>query len=65
MTRRGGPSDRAERKQTAAVEQATGSFYCSSSDHLAAGTPVILRGRKICQSCADKRAQRIKGKDRG
>jgi hypothetical protein len=65
MKRRGGPSDRLERKQTAAVEQATGQFYCSSSAHMATGTPVIIRGRKVCQACADQRKKVLKEKARG
>lgn len=46
---------REDRRLTAAVEQATGKFHCSSSAHWATGAPVIIRGRKVCQACATKR----------
>lgn len=54
-------SNRLERKQTAAAELATGQFHCGSSNHFATGTPVIIRGRKVCQACADQRKQRLAG----
>ncbi|TPG50704.1 hypothetical protein EAH75_04500 [Rhodanobacter glycinis] len=44
-----------DRRLTAVADRATGKFYCSSSAHRAIGTPVIIRGRKVCQACADKR----------
>lgn len=58
-------SNRTERKQTAAAEQATGQFHCSSSNHFATGTPVIIRGRKVCQTCAAQRKKVLKEKGRG
>jgi hypothetical protein len=65
MKRRGGPSDRIERKQTAAADQITGQFHCGSSNHFATGTPVIIRGRKVCQACAAKRRQRLAASRKG
>lgn len=65
MKRRGGPSDRIERKQTAVAEQITGQFYCSSSNHFAAGTSVIIRGRKVCQACAAQRRERLAAARKG
>jgi hypothetical protein len=65
MKRRGGPSDRLERKQTAVADQITGQFHCSSSNHFATGKPVIIRGRKVCQACADQRKKVLKEKARG
>jgi hypothetical protein len=65
MKRHGRPSDRIERKQTAAAEQITGQFHCSSSNHFAAGTAVIIRGRKVCRGCADQRRRILKEKARG
>lgn len=51
------PDQREEQRTTAAVDRATGSFYCSSSAHRAHGQPVIIRGRKVCQACAAQRQQ--------
>jgi hypothetical protein len=59
------PAERIERKQTAAAEQITGQFHCSSSNHFATGTPVIIRGRKVCQACAAQRKKVLKEKIRG
>lgn len=56
---------REERRLTAAAERATGQFYCTSSNHFAAGAPVIIRGRKVCQVCADQRNKALKEKARG
>lgn len=58
-------SSKKEARQTAVVEKITGQFHCSSSNHSAAGTPVIIRGRKVCQGCAAKRKQVLKEKARG
>lgn len=43
---------RIDRRATAAADRSTGTFYCSSSAHRAAGTPIIIRGRRVCQACA-------------
>lgn len=56
---------REERRMTAVTEQITGKFHCSSSNHFATGKPLIIRGRKVCQACSDKRKQAIKEKARG
>lgn len=56
---------RIDRRTTAAADRSTGTFYCSSSAHRAAGKPVIIRGRKVCQACANQRRQVLKGKAHG
>lgn len=53
---------RKERLTTAAVERATGQFWCTSSAHFAVGEPVNVRGRKICAACAAQRARNLKEK---
>lgn len=56
---------REERRLTAVTERATGTFHCSSSNHRAKGQPVIIRGRKVCQACADQRKKVLKGRAHG
>ena len=56
---------REDRQFTAAAERATGQFHCSSSNHFATGEPVIIRGRKICQACAQQRAERLRNRIHG
>lgn len=51
---------RARRQMTTVADQLTGQFYCNSSNHFAAGTPVIIRGRKVCRTCADRRKRAIR-----
>lgn len=65
MTTKHEATKREERRLTAAAERATGQFYCSSSAHMATGTPVIIRGRKVCQACAAQRKKVLKEKNRG
>lgn len=56
---------REDRRCTAAAERATGQFHCSSSNHFATGTPVVIRGRKVCQACAAQRKKTLMEKARG
>lgn len=58
-------TSRIDRRTTAAADRSTGTFYCSSSAHRAAGTPIIIRGRRVCQACAAQRKQVLKERDRG
>lgn len=53
------PYTKLETRQTAKVEKVTGRFHCSSSNHFATGEPVIIRGRKVCQACAQQSRQRL------
>jgi len=50
---------------TAAAERVTGKFHCSSSNHWATGAHVIIRGRKVCKACADKRRSVMAGSRAG
>lgn len=54
-----------ERRMTAAAERVTGKFHCSSSNHWATGACVIIRGRKVCKACADKRRSVMAGSRAG
>lgn len=65
MTCASATNHRLEQRQTAKVESITGTFHCSSSGHFAAGKPLMLRGRKICQGCMDKRRNVMKDNARG
>lgn len=65
MTAKHEAKRREDRRMTAATERVTGHFYCSSSAHMATGTPVIIRGRKVCRGCADQRRRILKEKARG
>lgn len=65
MTKKPSAQNREERRLTAVAERATGTFHCSSSAHFATGEPAIIRGRKVCQACADQRKQRIAAMRKG
>lgn len=56
---------RIDRRNTAAADRSTGTFYCSSSAHRATGTPTFIRGRRVCQACAAQRKQVLKAKTHG
>lgn len=53
-------SARQQRRRTDAAERATGQFYCSSSNHFTTGDYQLLRGRKICATCAAKRRKLLR-----
>lgn len=53
------------RRLTKVTDRATGTFLCSSSNHRAKGEPVIVRGRKVCAACNERRLEHTKGKARG
>jgi phosphatidylserine/phosphatidylglycerophosphate/cardiolipin synthase-like enzyme len=49
-----------QRNSTDACNRATNSFHCSSGAHRAVGTPVIIRGRRVCEKCATERREQLR-----
>lgn len=43
-----------ERRQTAAADRITGTWFCTGGRHRAKGEPIIYRGRKICATCVER-----------
>lgn len=49
-----------ERRQTAAADRITGTWFCAGGHHHARGPVTMRRGRKVCSTCAERIERRTK-----
>ena len=50
--------DRLRNRQTRAADRVTGTWWCAGGYHHARGPVTMRRGRKVCQTCAERISRR-------